>query len=89
MNKNELIARISKETGVEPETVETVLSALKNTAKECVKNGTELKILGTGHLYTKTYGERASRNPKTGEAITAKETVKPVFKFSENFMEDK
>lgn len=89
MNKNELIARIAKDTGIEPETVETVLRSLKDTARECVKNGTELKIIGTGRLYTKSYGERASRNPKTGETITAKKTVKPVFKFSETFTEDK
>lgn len=89
MNKAELIEKIANDTGYPKQTVNDVLASLKSTARETLLKGGEIKISGTGVLTVKAYGERVSRNPKTGEKIVAKPTIKAVFKLSEYFLEEK
>lgn len=88
MNKNELVATIAAETGVLAKDVSAVLKSLKKTAAQTVREGGEIKIVGTGRLFARTYEERTSRNPKTGETVIAKATVRPAVKFTDSFMEE-
>lgn len=70
MNKKELVAAIAENTEVSKKDVEKVLDGFINVVVDEVKNGGKVQLVGFGTFESAERGERAGRNPKTGEAVT-------------------
>jgi len=83
MNRNDLIKRISKDSGIDAETTSRVLAAYERQVSNALKSKEEIKLHGFGKYYLRSTNAHTSRNPKTGEVITAKAATRPVFKFAD------
>jgi nucleoid DNA-binding protein len=69
MNKQELIAKIVKDTGATKVLVSKVIDgALENIGK-ALKKGETVLFVGFGTFKTSVRKARLARNPRTGEAI--------------------
>lgn len=80
MNKAELEARISEQTGLPKTQVQNVLSAFEDSVTYSLSKGESVKILGFGSFSVQERKARNGRNPKTGEAIVIPASKRPVFK---------
>ena len=76
---------IEQVTGYPESVVSPVISAFFNYIQVELRKGEEVKISDFGVFYTKELGERQSRNPRTGEKITAPPRIKPRFRFYDSF----
>lgn len=78
MKKMDLINDLAARTGTFKHTINDLLDALANSAKEHLSGLEDFEIPGVVKLTVKPTPERQGRNPQTGEAITipAKKTVK-------------
>jgi nucleoid DNA-binding protein len=76
---------IEKTTGFSEQSVKSVVDGFIKFIQLELRSGNEVKINDFGVFYPKEYGERKSRNPRTGEAIIAKPRTKPRFKFYDSF----
>jgi Bacterial nucleoid DNA-binding protein len=75
--KAEFVARLSAETGLSKKEALSALSAVEKLVYEDLASG-EAVLPGLGKLKVKQRGERAGRNPRTGENLTiaARKVVK-------------
>ena len=69
MNKEELIAEISKKTKVSKKDAGLILSATIETIEKSVKKGDKVTLVGFGTFASKHRAARNGRNPQTGKAI--------------------
>jgi len=69
MNKKELVQVISEKTGVNRETVSSVINDMHETIVRTLKKGDTVRIAGFGTFYPLERKPRKGRNPKTGEVI--------------------
>jgi DNA-binding protein HU-beta len=79
MNKNDLVLIISEKTGIDKDTVLTVLDETHESIVRSLKKGDSVKISGFGTFYPSKRESRRGRNPKTGHSIIIPE--KTVTKF--------
>ena len=79
MNKSELLAIVVNDSGVKKADVESVVETLINTIQDTVAKGEKIQILGFGSFERKERGERAAKNPRTGEAIQVAASKYPSF----------
>lgn len=70
MTKNELLAKVADQAGVDAPTAEKVVSALFETVTSVVKAEDKVSWAGFGTFSGSTKPERQGRNPSTGAAIT-------------------
>jgi DNA-binding protein HU-beta len=69
MNKQELIARIVKETGASKSLAAKMVAATLATITKALKKGDTVTLVGFGTLKTTIRKARKGRNPLTGGAI--------------------
>jgi DNA-binding protein HU-beta len=69
MNKQDLIARIVKDTGVTKATAGTMLDSTVDFIGKALKKGDTFAIVGFGTFKTSIRKARIARNPRTGAPI--------------------
>lgn len=79
MNKVELISAVAEKAGMTKVDAKKAVDAILETAKDELKNGGKIALVGFGTLSVATRPERKGRNPRTGKAI--KIAAKKIAKF--------
>jgi DNA-binding protein HU-beta len=69
MNKQELIAKVAKDTGNSKAGVTAVLESLIDGVTKALKKGDSITFVGFGTFKTAQRKARVARNPQTGEPI--------------------
>jgi DNA-binding protein HU-beta len=69
MNKQELIEKIAKETGVTKTSAAAALESALDGIKRSLKKGDAITFVGFGTFKTSVRKARTARNPQTGAAI--------------------
>ena len=69
MNKQDLIAKIVKDTGVTKATAGKMIESTLDTIGKALKKGDTIAFVGFGTFKTSIRKARVARNPRTGEAI--------------------
>lgn len=86
MNKQELIDRISRESGLSKKDSKNALEGLLKTISKELKKGRRVSIIGFGSFSISKRSARTGRNPQTGKEIkiSSKQVVR--FKPSKNIL---
>jgi DNA-binding protein HU-beta len=79
MNQTDLIDHVAKTTGITKAAAGKVVAAVFDHVTEALKNGEEVRLAGFGSFSVTERGERAGRNPRTGESITLAASKSPKF----------
>jgi DNA-binding protein HU-beta len=69
MNKQDLIAKLVKDTGVTKVTAGKMIDSTIETIGKALKKGDTVAFVGFGTFKTSIRKARVARNPRTGEAI--------------------
>ncbi len=69
MNKQDLIARIVKDTGASKAQASRIVTVLLSTVTKALKKGEAVTFVGFGTFKTAVRKARKGRNPLTGGAI--------------------
>ena len=69
MNKTELIAEVSKKTGMSKKDAEKAVNATMDAIAEAMAAGDKVQLVGFGSFETKVREARMGRNPRTTESI--------------------
>ena len=85
MNKEELIAEISKKTKVSKKDASLILSATLESIQKSVKKGDKVTLVGFGTFSSKHRAARNGRNPQTGKAIKIAAKNVPSFSAGKSF----
>ena len=81
MNKKGLVEAVMKATGMETKAAaERAVEAVFDTVVKTMSRGEEVAIAGFGTFRVAKRAAREGRNPKTGEKIQIKASVKPKFR---------
>lgn len=80
MNKTELIAVISEETGLGKKDAEKALDAFTDTVSKALAAGDKVQLVGFGTFETVKRAAREGRNPQTGKTVKIAASVAPKFK---------
>lgn len=81
MNKKGLVEAVMKATGMETKAAaERSVEAVFDTIVKTMSRGEEVAIAGFGTFRVAKRAAREGRNPKTGEKIQIKASVKPKFR---------
>ena len=87
MNKQQLVAAASKESGLTKKAVEAALKALTEaTIKEVAKKGKD-QLIGFGPIEARARKARTGKNPQTGANIKIAASTAPAFKAGKAFKE--
>ena len=82
MNKTELIALASQNSGITRKDAERVINAALEAIAAAMVEGDKVQLSGFGTFETKEREARVGRNPHTKEAIEIPATRVPSFKAS-------
>lgn len=80
--KHDLIASISKFTGLTQADTKVVVEEFIDTVSGILEDNKTIEIRGFGTFYTKVRKPRPARNPKTGEVVPLPRRIVPLFKYS-------
>lgn len=80
LTKNQIIKKLSEQSGVASKDVKNVLSCLNEMAVKEVKSNGQFRICDLGKLKLRKRAARTMRNPQTGKPI--KVPAKKVVKFT-------
>ena len=80
--KHDLIASVSKFTGLTQADTKVVVEELIETVSQILEDSKVIEIRGFGTFYTKVRKPRPARNPKTGQVVPLPRRVVPLFKYS-------
>jgi DNA-binding protein HU-beta len=81
MNKAALVEAVMKETGMETKVAAAhAVEAVFDTIVKTLGRGEEVAIAGFGTFRVAKRAAREGRNPKTGEKIQIKASIKPKFR---------
>ena len=87
MNKEELLAEISKSAKVTKKDADKVLTALIDTIQTTVKKGNKVTLVGFGTWEARKRAARTGRNPQTGKEIKIAAKTVPAFSAGKKFKE--
>ena len=87
MNKEELIAEISKSAKVTKKVAADVLSATLDTIQMSVKKGNKVTLVGFGTFESRKRAARIGRNPQTGKELKIAAKKVPAFSAGKKFKE--
>ena len=79
MNQTELTDHVAKTTGITKAAAGKAVAAVFEHVTDALKKGEEVRLTGFGSFSVSERGERAGRNPRTGESITLAATKSPKF----------
>lgn len=80
MNKNELVAKVSDQSGLSKKDAEKALAAVIDTITAALVAGDKVQLVGFGTFETKQREARTGRNPRSGETIEIPAASLPAFK---------
>ena len=87
MNKEELIAEISKKAKVTKKAASDVLAATINVIQSSVKKGEKVTLVGFGTFERRSRAARTGRNPQTGATLKIAAKKVPAFSAGKKFKE--
>ena len=87
MNREELIAEISKTAKVTKKAAAEVLTATIDTIQTTVKKGDKVTLVGFGTFEARKRAARTGRNPQTGKEIKIAAKTVPAFSAGKKFKE--
>ena len=87
MNREELIAEISKSAKVTKKVAADVLSATIDTIQTSVKKGNKVTLVGFGTFEARKRAARVGRNPQTGKELKIAAKTVPAFSAGKKFKE--
>ena len=85
MNKEELVAEISKKTKVTLKEANEVLTALVETVEKTVSKGKKVTLVGFGTFEPRKRAARNGRNPQPGKEIKIAAKTVPAFSAGKKF----
>ena len=80
MNKNELIQKLSDQTGLDKNASAKAVDGVFDLIAATLKAGEEVRLTGFGVFVVATRAGGKGRNPQTGEEITIKPSKQPRFR---------
>jgi DNA-binding protein HU-beta len=80
MNKNDLIANVSDNTGVSRSDTTRLIEATLDAITAALKQGDEVRLVGFGTFAVSHRAATTGRNPRTGEEIQIPAVKQPKFK---------
>ncbi|MGI6125725.1 MAG: HU family DNA-binding protein [Planifilum sp.] len=80
MNKQELISRIAKKSGMAKKDVETVINGFLDEVSEALSAGEKVQLIGFGTFEARKRSGRKGRNPQTGDVMQIPESTVPTFR---------
>ena len=87
MNREELIAEISKSAKVTKKDASEILTATIETIENTVKKGEKVTLVGFGTFERRQRAARTGRNPQTGKEIKIAAKKVPAFSAGKKFKE--
>ena len=87
MNKTELIAKVSEDTGLTKKDAAAAVESVLNAITDAVAAGDKVSLTGFGIFERKTRAARTGRNPRTKEAVEIPAFTVPSFKAGKAFKE--
>jgi DNA-binding protein HU-beta len=69
MNKQEIIAKIAKDTGISKAAAGAAIDSLVDGIKKTLKKGNSITLVGFGTFSVSKRKARMGRNPQTGAAV--------------------
>ena len=86
MTKAEIVNEIAKETGIQKETVSTVVEAFMESVKNSLAKGNPVSLRGFGSFIIKHRAEKAARNITKNTTMTIPAHNIPAFKPAKVFV---
>jgi DNA-binding protein HU-beta len=86
MTKAEIVNEIAKETGIQKETVSTVVEAFMESVKNSLAKGNPVYLRGFGSFIIKHRAEKAARNITKNTTLTIPAHNIPAFKPAKVFV---
>ncbi len=80
MNKNELIAEVANTADMSRTDASRALDAVIDSISASLTKGDEVRLVGFGSFSVAHRRASQGRNPRTGEPITIKASMRPKFK---------
>lgn len=80
MNKQELIAAVAENSGLQRGDASRAVEAVFDTISTTLKKGQEVRLVGFGTFSLSKRKASSGRNPRTGEPMTIKASTQPKFK---------
>ena len=88
MTKAEIVNEIAKETGIQKETVSTVVEAFMEVVKGSLAKGNPVYLRGFGSFIIKHRAEKAARNITKNTTMTIPAHNIPAFKQAKVFVNE-
>ena len=85
VTKKEIISSISSRTGLTGVDVKQIVECFLDTIVQSMMSGNNIEIRGFGRFKIRERQAHQAHNPRTGEFITVKAGVKPIFEASSAF----
>ena len=79
MNKQEMVAKIAKDTGLTKTAATGAIDSLIETVTKALKKGDTVSFVGFGTFKTSNRKARKARNPQTGATISIPKRRVPRF----------
>ena len=80
MNKNDLVAAVSTETGLSKTDSANAVDSMLDSISSALKSGSEVRLVGFGTFSVAHRRASEGRNPRTGERIQIPASKQPKFK---------
>jgi len=80
--KLDLIAEVSRSTGLTQSETRIAVEELLSVIVEELEGGKAIELRGFGTFFSKVRKARPARNPKTGEVIPLQKRFVPLFKYA-------
>jgi len=80
VNKNELIAAVADETGLEKRDAAKAVDSVFEVIAGALKGGDEVRLVGFGTFSVAERAASQGRNPRTGETISIAASKLPKFR---------
>ncbi len=87
MNREELVAAISKNAKVTKKAASEILAATIEVIQTAVKKGNKVTLVGFGSFEARKRAARKGRNPQTGKEIKIAAKTVPAFSAGKKFKE--
>jgi DNA-binding protein HU-beta len=85
VNKSDLIATVSLETGFSKRVTAEAIDAMVEAVRRTVARGERVSIPGFGTFEKRLRAPRTARNPRTGETVRVPAVPVPVFRAGQDF----
>lgn len=86
MTKAEIVAQVARQTGIEQQTVRTVVEAFMESVKDAMIGGEEVFLRGFGSFIIKHRAAKTARNISKNTAMVVPEHNIPAFKPAKIFV---